>query len=338
MDKKVNIYTLNGYANYGNRLQLFALARVIKELGWEPKVYWPKSIKWQIKDTLKRKTPLAFSFPKERKLSKFTKKYIPKSTTRRAGVSVVGSDQVWNPKYLEPRQYLLNVPDDSVKISYAASIGMESFNESQQKMFAKALENYKAISVREQSAKEILQPLVSDKKVEVVLDPTLLIDASTYKSLEKKPKDIDEDEKYILCYILGNRDHQSVIDKYAKENGYKIVIFSDKHDSSYGVEEFLYLIHHAGLICTDSFHACVFSFIFERPFVAFKRTGKENYMYTRLQNLLNIFKLKNREYNGKEITKDNLIVDYAGAKKILAKEQERSRDFLKRSLEVDNEA
>ena len=89
MDKKANIYTLNGYTNYGNRLQLFALASVIKSLGWEPKVYWPKSVKWQIKDILKRKTPLAFSFPKERKLSKFTKKYIPKSTAKSADVSVM---------------------------------------------------------------------------------------------------------------------------------------------------------------------------------------------------------------------------------------------------------
>jgi hypothetical protein len=206
----------------------------------------------------------------------------------------------------------------------------------QKQKFKEALKKYNAISVREQSAKDLLQPL-TDKKIEVVLDPTLLLDKTEYSKLERKPRNIKPGENYVLCYILGNRDHQEAIKKFAKGKNYKTIYFSDKRDSCYGVEEFLYLIHHAQLICTDSFHACVFSFIFERPFIAFRRTGKENYMYTRLQNLIDTFKLKNREFNGKEITKENLEVDYAGAKKILKKEQKKSLNFLKRALEIENE-
>ena len=81
----------------------------------------------------------------------------------------------------------------------------------------------------------------------------------------------------------------------------------------------------------------MFSFIFESPFVAFKRTGEANYMYTRLQNLIETFNLKNREFNGKEITKENLEVDYTEAKKILKKEQKKSLDFLKRALDIKDE-
>lgn len=328
---KNTIFTLNGYANYGNRLQLFALSSILRKSGVDTNVYWPKTPLDIIKDFIKYQTPIQVRSIKEKKLQIFTKKYIPKRTTNEVDTAaIVGSDQVWNPSYLEDFPYLLNT-GCSKSIAYAASIGLSSLSQEQEEMFKNALKNYSAISVREQSAKELLQPLTY-KKIEVVLDPTLLLDKSEYEALEKKPKNMTEGEKYILCYILGNRDHEAAIEKFAKEKGYKTIYFSDKRDSRYGIEEFLYLIHHAQLICTDSFHACVFSFIFERPFVAFRRTGKENYMYTRLQNLIDTFKLKNREFNGKEITKENLEVDYTEAKKILKKEQKKSLDFLKGAL------
>lgn len=335
---KIRVFTLEGYFNYGNRLQLFALSKVLKTLsGSSVTSYWPKTFKSRINELLKYKLHLFGGCKKEIKLRNFTKKFICKNTkNQKCSYSIIGSDQVWNPDYLKSRSYLLNVPNNSVKVSYAASIGKEQLAENELINFKKALKHYKAISVREKSAKDLLQPL-TDKKVEVVLDPTLLVDKSEYEKLEKRPKNIRENEKYILCYILGGREQMDAINKCAKENNYKIILFSDKKDSDYGVEEFLYLIHHAELICTDSFHACVFSFIFERPFVAFKRTGAANYMYTRLQNLMDMFELKNREFNGKEITEKNLNADYNNAKKILKKEQEKSLSFLKKALDIEYE-
>lgn len=334
-EKKINIYTLNGYKNYGNRLQLFALSSVIKQYEMNALVYWPITRKERIKNIVKR-TILKRKYKKEYKFYRFTKKYLPKRTDNIMPIGIYGSDQIWNSNYYDKRPYLLNIWRGLTKISYAASIGKEIISKKERQLFADALETYDAVSVREQSAKDLLQPL-TDKRIEVVLDPTLLLDREEYQQLEKKPKDLTENEKYILCYILGNRDHEEKIEKFAKEKGYKTIYFSDKRDSSYGIEEFLYLIHRAQLICTDSFHACVFSFIFERPFVAFKRTGEANYMYTRLQNLIETFNLKNREFNGKEITKENLEVDYTEAKKILKKEQKKSLDFLKRALDIKDE-
>lgn len=329
---KTKIFTLNGFKNYGNRLQLFALSKVLRNLHLTVEVFWPKTFMQVAKDCIKYYSPLVLLYQKEKKLLKFTKTNIPNSTSDpNADFAIVGSDQVWNLSYSQSNDYLLDIPGKSTKISYAASIGIETLNSDQKLLFRNALAKYSKISVREQSAKEVLQSCVG-KKIEVVLDPTLLLDRGEYKLLEKRPKGMKKNERYILCYILGNRDHEEKIEKFAKEKGYKTIYFSDKRDSNYGVEEFLYLIHHAELICTDSFHACVFSFIFERPFVAFRRTGEANYMYTRLQNLIDTFKLKNREFNGKEITKENLEVNYTEAKKILKKEQKKSLDFLKEAL------
>lgn len=326
------IFTIKGYFNYGNRLQLFALASVIARFDKDILVYEPKNIKNKLKEFMKYTIPFRMKDRKERKIKYFSKKYIPKVThSKNYGCAIVGSDQVWNPEWFNGQLYLLNIPNGVENISYAASIGVENLTDGQKKIFKEALKNYRAISVREKSAKELLQPL-TEKKIEVVLDPTLLLDKAEYEKLEKRPKNIAEGEKYILCYMLGDHDHQLAIERFAKKNNYRLIVFSDKEGSSYGVEEFLYLIDHAELICTDSFHACVFSFIYDRPFIAFKRTGEADYMYSRLRNFMDIFNLEKHEYDGFDINKEKLECDYTKGKKILAKEREKSLRFLKEAL------
>jgi len=331
---QITIVTINGYSNYGNRLQLFALSRVLKMQGYSVHVYIPNAIYDKAKKLIKYKTIIKYIYLKQSRLYIFTQKHISKTLNdNNSQIEIYGSDQIWNPNYIKTSPYLLNTRSKAFKISYAASIGKSELSNHEKRMFAESLRDFKFISTRELSAKKLLQPL-TDKKIEVVLDPTLLLDKTEYSKLERKPRNIKPGENYVLCYILGNRDYQEAIEKFAKEKRCKTIYFSDKRDSSYGVEEFLYLIHHAKLICTDSFHACVFSFIFERPFIAFRRTGESDYMYTRLENLIDTFKLKNREFNGKEITKENLKVIYAEAKEILKKEQKKSLNFLKKALDI----
>lgn len=329
------IFTLNGYFNYGNRLQLFALGRVLLKLGDKAMVYWPKKLRSICKEMVKY--DILYNNSKEAKLRRFTGMYIPKRTGALSdSYVIVGSDQVWNPNYYLKHTYLLDPLGGEKRISYAASLGVDELTEEQKRRFKSALKHYDSISVREGSAQKLLQPL-TNKKVEVVLDPTLLLDKMEYTELESMPKGLNNGEKYILCYILGGRDYLRAINEFATKHDYRIILFSDKKDSNYGVEEFLYLIHHAELICTDSFHACVFSFIFERPFVVFRRTGEADYMYSRLQNLIDTFKLKDREFNGKSITEKNIKVDYMEAKEILKKEREKSLKFLKDALGVKDE-
>ena len=337
-DKYASIFTINGYHNYGNRLQLFALTKILNRMGFNTKVYWPKFLN-RTRNFLFRNMPiLGLKYKKERKLRSFTKHYLPKSS-KCWGIkySVVGSDQVWNPKWLPNSPYLLDAPNRGVKISYAASMGVDTLTREQKQLFKQQLQNYDAISVREKAAKELLQPL-TNKPIEVVLDPTLLLDVSDYKKIEKRPVDVSAKEKYILCYILGNKETLDYIERFAAKKGFRMILFSDKSGSDYGIEEFLYLVHHAELICTDSFHACVFSFLFDRPFVVFRRTGGASYMYSRLQNLLDTFKLNNHEFNGKELSENVLKTNYTLGKKILEKERRESLRFLENALGVRNES
>lgn len=335
----LRIYTLNGYGNYGNRLQLFALAKIIASYGKTASVYYPDKTKSFIRMVLKDKYFLKSfnNIVKTIKIIHFTHKYIPGyNNTRKKHLAIVGSDQVWNTAYIKGEKYLLSPTYAESVSSYAASIGKCELDESEKKMFTSALRRYDNISVREESAKKALQPL-TNTNISVVLDPTLLLGKDEYERLERRPRNIKDGNQYILYYVLGGNEYDDTIYKYAAKHNLNIIKFSDKNNSRYGVEEFLFLVHHAKLVCTDSFHACVFSLIFERPFVAFRRTGGSNYMYTRLRNFINTFKLVNREFNGREIEEENAEVNYAGAKKILREEQEKSLSYLKRVLGVQNE-
>ena len=62
-----------------------------------------------------------------------------------------------------------------------------------------------------------------------------------------------------------------------------------------GVETFLYLIKNAKLVLTDSFHATVFSLVFNTDFYVFNRTqsGVSN-MFTRISSLIETFELSDR--------------------------------------------
>ena len=332
MNKIVTIITLNGFFNYGNRLQLFALSKIINEMGYDVSVYWQKGLSERFKQFIKYKTPICLFYKKETKFNHFTEKYTPKLVSYKdCFCSVVGSDQVWNPNYFEVDRYLLDAAGFRRKISYAASVGTESFTSEQKRCFKEALKGYSAISVRERSAQRLLQPLVN-KKIDVTLDPTLLLDSCEYEQIEKKPRTLSANEKFVLCYFLGNQDYLESISEYANSHNCRMIFFSDKKGSNYGIEEFLYLVHHAELVCTDSFHASVFSFIFDRPFVVFRRSGEANYMYSRLQNFINTFNIKDREYNGESITIENLKVDSRESKKILIKEREKSLRYLRNAL------
>lgn len=76
-------------------------------------------------------------------------------------------------------------------------------------------------------------------------------------------------------YSLGEKsiDFENAIRHYKNE----LEIFDirtiqrNKKEIPVGPAEFLYLIHHAELILTNSFHASVFAILFHKRFITFKR-------------------------------------------------------------------
>lgn len=346
--KKVAILTLNGHDNYGNRLQNYALEQTIKRFDFNVESLWFETYKDKVIRVIK--FPLYFLLNKKRRILffKFSKKNInikyfnKKKYLDSYDYIIVGSDQVWNPNFdTFDDIYLLNQDflRREKKISYAASFAVNIIDEKYENLFSKSLIDFNSISVRENSGKKIVEDLTGRNDVEVLIDPTMLLNSIEWNQVSTKPKKLKSD-RYILNYFLGklSNERKKVIEKIAKENNCEIINILDKNSPFYqtGPSEFLYLEKNAFLICTDSFHSSVFAILFDRPFIIFDREQEEmGNMSSRLETLLSTFKLENRKYNGREITKENLDHDYTEAYKILEKEREKSKKFLMNALDID---
>ncbi|MBQ3475396.1 MAG: polysaccharide pyruvyl transferase family protein [Bacilli bacterium] len=353
--KKIGIITLTGYKNYGNRLQNYALQEYLKKFNYEVNTIWHNH--YAFKDKLKRIIKYILGIDKksiirENNIRKFSKKYISEFSISKNKVSIldnyydlytIGSDQIWNPDTDLNYLGFKIIDNKKPSLTYSASIGISNISGKQKELFLKVLKknNLIGISVREENAKEELKKINKNLNIDVLIDPTMLFGIEFWSKICKKPKGI-KDIKYVLCYFLGSLDdnrYESIY-SFANKNGCKIINILDKNDKYYTSDpsEFLWLEKNAFLICTDSFHSSVFALLFNKPFVIFDRRqeGYEN-MSSRLSNLIKIFKLKNRNYNGKSITNKNLNHNYSEAYKILENERNKSNDYLKKVFKIYND-
>ena len=199
---------------------------------------------------------------------------------------------------------------------------------------------FKAISVREKVGENIIKKLTNRTDVEVLIDPTMLLNPEEWDIVAKRPKQIDllKNKKYILNYFLGelSENRKKEIERVAKENNCDIINILDKKSPFYqtGPSEFLYLEKNAFLICTDSFHSSVFAILYNNPFIVFSREGNGCEMNSRIETLLNKFKLENRMFNDNKIDIENLQLDYNNSYKILEKERIKSKKYLMKALNI----
>ncbi|MDU4931096.1 MAG: polysaccharide pyruvyl transferase family protein [Enterococcus gallinarum] len=245
---------------------------------------------------------------------------------------VIGSDQVWNYSFPRFSDFDFLLTTTKPKISYAASFGVSNVPNDLNVFYAKGLNSLLYISVREKSGKNIVERL-SEKKADVVLDPTLLLDKKQWEALISKNKQYKE--PFILTYFLNSPDAQT--DKYiknvAQKNNFRIKSLGSREDEEMWTidpSEFVNLFSQAQAIFTDSFHACVFSIIFEKYFEIFERNTHYPSMNSRIDTLLSDLSLEDRWHEGNNGIYD---IDYSTvAKKLSARRQESFR-FLDTCLE-----
>lgn len=349
---QVGIVTIVDNNNFGNRLQNYAVQEFMKKLGVQ--TYTLKNEPYsntkehfmlrQIKNITNNDT---YSKCYERKKAfldfnrniQFSKwRITPYSKTNKYDYIVAGSDQIWNPYINRLRDVdLLTFVEGEKRIALSASFGVENIPENICKKVSKELKLFKAISVREDRAKQIISEIAERTDTEVLVDPTLLLSMEEWEKVETRPENFG-DERYVLLYFLGGisdarRDN---IGKFARDNDCKIINMLDENDEMYkvGPGEFIYLINHAFFICTDSFHASVFSVIYNRPFRVFEREGNAVKMNSRIETLIRILNLKEHVYRGK-LEKILSDYDYSSSYEVLKKERKRTEAFLKQALELD---
>lgn len=260
---------------------------------------------------------------------------------------IVGSDQVWRRAYYSNSRAIENAflkfieNTDIKRVSYAASFGIDYWDYSieETKECARLLKKFDAVSVRELSAINLCKEKLGVNDVHLVLDPTMLLQKEDYLDLAQKAN-VHKSNGNLMCYVLHNTlEKQQFVEKIAKERGLQIfrpnVIKNENLPLSSQIqppiENWIQGFNDAEFIFTDSFHACVFSIIFKRPFIVF---GKGLNGLTRISSLLELFSLSDHLLLKKEDYNPNfsyIITNDIYDKIELLKS--RSMDFLKMALE-----
>ncbi len=250
---------------------------------------------------------------------------------------VVGSDQVWNPDYTKCSPiYFLRFTNKNKRIAYAPSFSVSEIPDKSIDKYKNWISDFKYLSVREEDGARLIKELTGIN-APVLVDPTMLLTSDQWKLIANKASNKPNNE-YIVTYFLGGVDEtqQTEYSSFAKINNYSMINLGDiKDKETYetGPSEFIDYIKDASLILTDSFHGVVFSILFKRPFVVYKRRGKEQ-MYARIETLLDTFSLKDREYKNISFDKSIFQIDFEHVDDVLKKERQRSFNFLKKGFNL----
>lgn len=355
--KKIGIVTLFGYNNYGNRLQMFAVQKVFKNIGFDSEIVKYKmattnepfiiTLKIVIYYFLNLKFSLSKSYFKNCRIYNFRKHakcYYSESKNYVNPLKIendfqenysffsVGSDQIWGWFNYDIANFVfLQFAPKEKRISFSPSFGSSIIDEKYRKIFTEGLNNFNNISVREQTGADIVKDFTG-KDATVLCDPTMCLSkeewlefSSTHK---RKPK-----KKYILTYFLGEPSLKVVEVLNDTPDEFEIVhLNSLKFSKFYSItpSEWVDYINDADLFLTDSFHGVVFSILLQTPFGVYSRVGGES-MHTRITNILEKFNLQDRY----EITSNDsslFKMDFANTEEIINIEKSKVYNFLNLSL------
>lgn len=257
---------------------------------------------------------------------------------------VVGSDQVWREQYtlLIEEMFLSFLSDDSKakRIAYAASFGTDdSFISSDKLSTCRDLLNrFNYVSVREKSAVKICKDVFDVESVHV-LDPTMLLDVVDYNKIFESTS-TPNSSGTLLTYILDDDARiKAKIALVAREKNlvpFSVNALENVKSISYtyrlpSVETWLRGFHDAKFVITDSFHACVFSILFHKPFICI---GNKSRGMSRFDSLLNMFGLENRLVDINDIADyEEKEIDWEHVDKVLAQKRKEAFHFLNQALQ-----
>lgn len=368
---KIGVITRHAVPNYGSLLQSYATQVVLEKMGYEAEIIdyirnderaenlsktLVKGKKWD-KNLITRMVYNAIQMPNYSKMYKKFELYrkdflkVTKNTYENLeqlkenmpveDVYCSGSDQIWGRIGQDEydKAYFLEFAKNKKCIAYSSSFGKTELNETLDRNLNNLLKKYSKILVREKSAKEILEKH-NIKNVEQVLDPTFLLSLNEWKKLADKA-DLKKKDKYILIYQLhANKEFNNYAKKFAKSKNMKLLRLSP---SFYHIVrsgkliylptqyELLWYFINADYILTDSFHATVFSIIFNKKFIDILPLNKTG---TRIESILNLFEIENRilkDYNDfYSIEKE---INYNNVNEKLEEEKNKSLKLLKDAIE-----
>lgn len=348
---RVGIFTQPLKENYGGILQNMALQRVLRRMGHYPVTIdyqtWRPPFHGRIRLAILRalgktgvvKTRNDFerfihaqinvtaSVDTERKLRRCMRR-------NHFDAVIIGSDQVWRKAY-NPRLdwCYLSFAGKLPKVAYAASIGIDywDYSPEQTERCAELLSDFRAVSVREASAVALCREYLHRDDVQVVLDPTMLLDAEDYPMAKVATSEMP----YIFTYLLDWDEDKGQCVRQLKQR-HALNEIASEYDADgvhrsrkMSIEEWLGRLARARMVVCDSFHGTVFSILNHRPFVVLCNPERGN---TRMQWLLEMFGLQSRMIDNVSQLDTLAPIDWTIVDAILACKRAESLAFLREAL------
>lgn len=357
-NKKAGIVTFHTALNYGAVLQTYALQKFANSIGIEneiinydcpfiKKCYSPFFISGKkVINSLIRGIVFRGKIKKKRKnFDLFLKEYICLSKkynninemqqdSDKYKYFISGSDQVWSPISANFDEfYFLPFANNLQKYSYAASIGTTKLSIEEKNILKKRLDGFQFLSVREESAKKILEELTNVNEIDVHVDPTLLLTKNDWKEMTKKSLVKD---KYLLIFNVEKPiNNVNFAKKMARQKNLEVVYINDrtlfkdkeiKYVEAPSPNDFISLFANADMIVTNSFHGTVFSIIFEKEFfVEYENKKARN---IRSEALLKKLNINHREITSVEIATNYDKINWKKVNKVLEEERKKAREYL----------
>ena len=350
------IITIHHIHNFGSVFQAWALKEYLVKLGHEVEIidyrpsYYEKGR--NLFKTIVSK--IVFALPYLKRKKKFDRFIVSRSNLtdrvfksreelveyyrESCNLFIAGGDQLWNDYHPCGNDdcYKLNFVDTNLKIAYGTSMGRNDYSESELKKLSEEVSSFASIMLREQSTVELLSGY-TNVPVSHVIDPVGLIDLSAYEDVLVKP---EITEPYAVMYLADSSDLlDRAVSVLSKKLGLKIVhicgfkkkCYCDILEKDIGPEEILGYIKFADFVISASFHATMFSLLFNKQFATLLPGEKTN---ARIEDLLEKVKLSERIIkNSDDISVIEKTINFDKSNDIIARFAEESRALLASSIE-----
>ena len=313
--RDIGILTFLHNGNYGSTLQAYALQRTLREMGLDCEhIDYRPSRAEKVRNLLssgnsprlvlegmrKRSVTQEQAGDREKRaaINRFYEKRMAlspvcadhaalRAMNDRYARFVCGSDQIWNPVWLNPAYFLDFAARDRTRVAYAASLGVQELPAAGKgAKIARLTEPFAAISLREEEGAALMLRMTG-RTCPVMPDPVCLLSAGQWLALAEEAEEPAELRSgSMLCYLLGSRPgYAEEVARIAKETGLSpCVIPVTAEDFRSGLpllnglspEGFLRALSGAELLVTDSFHGLVMATLLKVPVRLLRRDREDD--------------------------------------------------------------
>lgn len=306
---KIGVTTIYNVPNYGSVLQTYATQELLRSMGhdvciiqydyFNKRYYEERGFGPSWREKFYPLKSIFMPWCRAAKLKRFRKDYLTftplfHDLKELKGYDwgsydafVVGSDQVWNTKFLlgDPGFLLQYIPEEKLRFSLSSSFATQNINPKYERLFIQELSKFKALSVREKNGVSIIHNQLNISiPVEITLDPTLLLSKEQWLGRFSMKYRV-HNKPYILYYMLPYAFEPrpyiySLVKHYQNDMNCDVVALEGIRDSrdckdvhfidadNASIPEFIDLFAYASLVITSSFHGTAFALNFGIPLIS----------------------------------------------------------------------